>query len=146
MSVRLAGKARIMNALLALIQAGPFYPITYDPDTGEASLGVTGVSPKASYANSTHSEFDITVRNRQKLMLERSAWEWEVLAAFDQEVSFEDFEEKITEDPLVLPRTTEFPRQVTFLLKSTDEEHPTQQDSSSGSRVKFTFQVELSPQ
>lgn len=139
-------KIRIHNALIAAVLAGPFFAVTYDPDT-KLALDVdvdvdTPVSPASLQANEIAAAFEVDERYKRGYKLDRTDWSWVVLTKFHQEVTAHELEESLLSSPPVLPRSDLF-RQATLQLTRAIYSHPTKQQSHSGSAIEFHFDVRL---
>lgn len=140
-------KVRVHNAILALLQAGPYYAVAYDPDTKLAQdvdvATATPLDPDSCQTNEIASSFGADDQFRRGApRSERERWLWVGLVKFNREVTVHEAEAAWAE-PTVLPRTDTF-RQVRIDLVSADYQHPTRQQSHSGTQVQFQFQVTLS--
>lgn len=141
-------KIRIQNALIVLGQAGPFYAVTYDPTTKLAADIEIGVDPTVTppwvISNEIQAEFDPDPRHGRDRKLRRMSWSWILICRFNEEVTPFEAEWLWLNSPPILPRTADFPEQVTLDLLRTTYTHPTTQSSYSGSQIEFTFEARLS--
>lgn len=137
---------RIHDAIHGAISGWSFPLVTYDPDTGLRTTADIGTeSPDTLLVRDITSSFDAAVGfRRQPRVRERIDWTWEATLAFDNQVAIEDFEEFYTQAPLFLARTVDFDQQVTITLDQAEYTHPTEQQSSSGTRATLTFTASLS--
>jgi len=136
-------KMRAIIFLLDLFNnATNFHPVTHDKDTGYPSIDDgESVEIASVFTNEVLSRWEESRRGRLKDSRERSAWAFQVLLTFPQEVLLEFFEKSITETVPKLAATSEL-RQCRFLLQNAEITHPVQQQSEGGTKVVYTFSVE----
>ena len=141
-------KIRIQNALIVLGQTGLFYAVTYDPTTKlAAAIDTTTasvVTPPWVIANEIQAEFGLDSKHGRGRQLKKLSWSWILICRFDSETTGDRAEQAWLNSPPVLPRTADFPGQVTLDLLRTTYTHPTTQSSHSGSQLEFTFEARLS--
>lgn len=140
-------KVRVHNALVDLVATGPFYRVTNESTTNHMmdidEAVDTPVSPGSLWANEVRSECAHDPRHMRDLKRDRQQWTWMVIAKFSREVTSYRAEEAWLNSPPIVPRDTQF-RQATIELESVNYEHPTKQQSHSGSIIQFRFNVRLS--
>lgn len=140
-------RTQIQNALInAANTSTGFSEITYNASTGIATDTGTSVAPRGVYSNEIRSSYrPPKLHRRGGAKRERDEWTFDLLILFDREVSSEQFEEEISDTPIVLARDANHDRQVTLFLREVNYEHPPQQDSGDGSKMRFVFKAEMSP-
>lgn len=140
-------KVRIHNALIDLLQAGPYYAVTHDSSTKHAAdvdeAVDTAVSPSSAAANEVSSSYDVDSRHGRDYKRSRSRWSWLGIVKFDQEVTSWRAEESWLNSPLILPSSAGF-RQATLELAGATYQHPIKQQGHNGSVIEFTFEIRLS--
>lgn len=143
-------KVRVQNAILGLLQAGPYYAVTYSPTTKFAenidTASATPITPASAVANEKAATFEIDQRHRRDLKFDRTSWAWVGIVKFNREVTAHAAEEAWSTDPLVLPRSTgDDPfRQATIHLIASSYQHPIKQGGYSGSLIEFSFEIRVS--
>lgn len=137
-------KVRVHQTLIQTVKAGPFYAVTYDPQTDEAldiDEGVaTALTPSSVKANELDAVIDESPRFRQSQQLERSTWRWLVKAKFSCEVTAWRLEESLMTSPPCLARDSD-QRQVQLRLERVEYTHPPTNQPHSGSEINFFFDV-----
>lgn len=138
---------RIQQRLHTEATTGPFYAIATDVETKLKTVDDSAAIPPASViAEESLSTFSAPIRNRRTNRAERRSWRWQVACRFNQEVTVEAAEKRLIAANIVLPRDDSNDlEQVTLKLLDADPFHPPQQNPSTGTRVTFTFEAELSP-
>lgn len=142
-------KIHVQRELIRLVRGGKFYAVTYDRTTNEphdvdASVGGDPVTPPVSVqANEIEGAFVVDPRHRRGRILTRSGWTFLVTAQFKSEVTSYVAEEEWALDPPIL-KVTNAAGQVTLDLLRVGYDHPTRQQSNSGSRITFVFEARLS--
>lgn len=138
---------RIQRRLLLEGSNGPFYAATTDVDTKQKTVDVaTVVAPASVMAEEESTTFGTPSRNRRTDRRERKSWRWLVVCKFNRDVSAEAIEKRFIAANILLPRDSANDlEQVSLKLLDADSFHPAQQNPSSGTHVKFTFEAELSP-
>lgn len=140
-------KVRIHNAILGLLRSGPYYAVSYDPDSRDASPidtnSATQVSPASCQTNELAAAFELDRNYGRSRRFDRREWSWLGIVKFNREVTATIMEEALTLAPVILPRTEVF-RQATIELVRSVYTHPTKQGSHGGSLLEFTFNVRLS--
>ncbi len=138
---------RIQRRLLIEGSNGPFYAISVDPDTKVPTVdGDTVIAPVSVLAEEVSTDFGVPRRNRRTNRSERRSWRWAVICKFNQDVTAESAEKRLLARNILLPRDLANDlEQVSLKLLEADSFHPPQQNPSSGTSVKFTFEAELSP-
>lgn len=133
---------RISDALIAKAKAAQWVSVTYDDD-GNMVQGAT-VLPKSVLTNETQGTFDIDKRHGQSFRDKRTLWRWELLVCFDEQVILERFEDDCTCNPIYIPRDTANGIDTPLLLRlrSTEAQHPPQNQPSNGTEAKFTFDAQ----
>ena len=141
-------KVRVLNALIQLGLAGPFYAVTYDKATKLANdideATAPSITPAHVASNEISSGFEVDSRRGGHYAQQRVGWTWLLVVTFNQEVTSHRAEEDWMETPLVLPKTADFPGTVTLLLGPINYVHPTKQQPSSGSRLEYSFEALVS--
>lgn len=139
-------KIRIQNALLALIEAGPYFAVDYPAGSKIASdvdpLIDTPIVPPSAQVNELDAGFEVDTRYGRSLVLDRPQWLWLGKVKFDREVTAYHAEELWQADPPILVKTTDF-RQATLVLQRTTYGHPIKQSAHNGTLIEFTFGVRL---
>jgi len=139
-------KIRIQNALLALIEAGPYFPVNYPPGSKIASdvdpLIDTPYPPDSAQTNEIDAGFEVDPRYGRALILDRPQWLWLAKVKFNREITAYHAEEAWQGDPLILPKTTDF-RQATLILQRATYGHPIKQSAHNGTLIEFTFAARL---
>lgn len=138
---------RIQRRLLIEGSVGPFYAVSVDPDTKVPTVdGATSIAPASVLAEELSTDFGTPQRNRRTNRSERRSWRWVMICKFNQNVTSESAEKRLIATNILLPRDPANDlEQVTLKLLDTDPFHPPQQNPSSGTSVKFTFEAELAP-
>lgn len=139
-------RTEIQKKISALLTAGPFLQVTYDPTTRVPSVGAVAVAPSAIVVNEVSSSFDDATNHGRTHALDRVTWVFSAMVAFDVEVLLEGFEHAITtRTPLIEREIAEgITRQVEIrLVAAAAYEHPTEQGSTSGTQVVYTFEARL---
>lgn len=140
-------KVRVHNAIIGLLEAGPYYPVNYTPATRLAADIDTAVDPTIDpisvQTNELLAAFTLDERYKRGRVLDRAQWVWVGFVKFAQEVTAYEAEELWLLSPPRLPRTPVF-RQVQIDLIRTSYTHPTKQEGHSGSLIEFNFEIRLS--
>lgn len=138
-------KSRIYAQLIELATAGVFYRFRVDGQTGKPlTTPVVGdrIYPIGINANETETVFTDAV-NKRSPRLERDTITWVLLIDFADQVIAELFEDAVADQAYtVVPASGGLP-QLDFRFERVEYTHPPLQQSSTGSRVKFTVSVEV---
>jgi hypothetical protein len=144
----LSYRTAIQNALVNAADAGSFPAAVYSE--ARPSLLTEGASVDAASieANEVRSSFDIDSRHGRALIQERTGWAWVLRLRFDQEVSFESFEQSLLDAPITIDRDPSDgrPLQVRLLLDGVVYEHPPRGGASNGSKAEYRLVADLCPQ
>lgn len=140
-------KERIQNALVELGRAASYPPVSYNPETGEASADLnTSIAPATALANEVSVRFAPARENRRSFKREIIDWRFDLHLEWNQEITLEPFFEQISDEPPILPRDDANDlKQVTLLLVGGDVRHPAQQESLRGTRSRIGFIAEIQP-
>lgn len=76
---------------------------------------------------------------------QRGDWRWNATLSFTSQVSTEEFEDELMSSQFILERTPEVSDQVTLTLIDVNMEHPPESQPTSGTRVTYRFQADVSP-
>lgn len=141
-------KERIQNALVDLGKAGPYYAVSFDPDTGHATADESvSVAPTSAYADEVSASFQPAHNRIEKPQLDWRNWMFALDLQFSERVTIEPFANKLSQTPPVL--AGDFPagqRQVTLILNSFDKlVHPPQQQPQTGTKARLLIEARLSP-
>lgn len=138
-------RLRIQSALIDLGRAGPFYEVTYDPDTKKPEVG-SAVTPTV-YVNEIAAQFTEAEVNRRSLKQDRDGWLFSLMLTFDGEALLEAFEKAWCENPPKLARdaVNGLNHNVILLLTQAAYSHPIQHDGPHGTQVTYTVEADLSP-
>lgn len=138
-------RERVRGAIVDLALAGPFYATTY-PDSGTVRARPqrgASVSPQTCEVNEVSSSF-VTAHTRRVLARDRQEWSFELLLAFAQETSIEEWERRLTTRPVRIPEAivsgeTRTSKAGFLELVSCDYTHPPRAGGGSSFRVIFTM-------
>lgn len=142
-------RIRIQNKLVEVALAGTYRPVTYNADTQMASADEgSSVTPAGAIANETRSTWSASAaRNRREYVHDRASWRFVMFILFDQEVTLEEFERSLVNQPIRLLRDDALGvRQVTLHLIESEYDHAAQQESATGTKVRYYFEADLSPE
>ncbi len=138
----------IHASIMGSIESFKFRAITYiDSRTRITTTKI--VRPRTIKVDQRSSAFVQSIRNRQSRFTERSSWTWIADVFFNGAASVEEFEQLVSRNPLRIPRdaTDDRPQQVDIFLEELEEiTHPPRQGGSTGTRARWRFVAELSPQ
>lgn len=136
---------RVHNALLDLFEMRQFPRVLFPG--GRRQTKNTSLEKPATIMVRQQSAVWEDARNRTcgGPDQERDLWIWTVEVHFNNQVSFEEFEEEHARKNVVLPRDAEFDQQVQLEFVDVNYLHPPEQQSSLGSRATYRFQAVLSP-
>lgn len=140
-------KQRIQNALVELGRGGSYPPVSYDPDTKEASADTSqSIEPATCMANETSARFGPARVLRRRTAREIHNWNFSLDLSWNVEVTLEPFLEQLSDEPPILPRDDANDlKQVTLNLLGGEFIHPAQQQPNRGTRAKITFEAEIQP-
>lgn len=140
-------RIQIQNVLIsAALASTGFSEVTYDTTTGLATDTGTSVTPVGAYSNEIRATYRKPRLNRQGgPKRERDEWAFDLLLLFDREVSSEQFEDEVAGTSLQVLRDANHTRQINLHLREVNYEHPPNQDSGNGSKMRFVFSAEMSP-
>lgn len=142
-------KTRIQNKLIALALAGDFYAVSYDPDTKLVEDidpdTADNIVPASVHCNEIHSSFGSDNRQGRRHTLARESWTFDLMIAFNQEVTLEFFERSLIDPTILIPPDipNDLP-QVRLLLDHVTPEHPQTQEATKGTKAVFTFAILMS--
>ncbi len=145
-------RVRIQNFLISLVRDSlDFFAVTYNAtaeanpfEANEPDFG-TPITPASVLCNEQASTFDVDERKGRSLAGDRLTWDFEIKVGFDEEVTFEKFEERLAENPPFLPKdASEGLRQVRFFLQRTEVIHPVKHEAHAGTKAKFFVTAEQS--
>ena len=74
---------------------------------------------------------------------DRNGWVWIVLVHFDRQVDLDAFETRLMRDPLRIPRDVDLTQQIDISLLDVVYEHPAEKQSSTGTKVTYRMQADL---
>jgi hypothetical protein len=135
-------RTQLQNAILALAKAGKFYPVVYDPASGQARLEETPCKPKTALVNEVSSDFDKDVRYGRAEAAMRIRWVFDLFLEFPREVSLVDFEESLLNPIPRVNISTEGPWETAAVrIRQSIVEHPPQQSADSGTKARIVFEV-----
>lgn len=141
-------KVRVQNVLMTVGKAGQFHAVTYDKDSGLANdidfTTAPVIAPVTCLANETASSFVSDRLHGREEIDKRQSWTFDLLLGFEHEVTLERFEESLIHAIIRIPRTAQFPDQVTLRLIQTSVQHPVTQQPSLGTQAKMQFQAVVS--
>lgn len=138
-------RTAVQNKIVDLANAGKFYAINYDSETGHASADTDKViAPASAVANEVFSTARPAERHRRSDRLERAEWAFVLHLGFHLEVTVEQFEADLWKTPSILPAdATAGHRQITLQLLRCEYTHP-KQHGSGGTDAVLTFKANLS--
>jgi len=130
-------RTRIQNAIIALVTAGTFHPVTYT--AGVASIDDSeSIAPASVLVNEINASFESDKSMGLKLSRKRRGWQFELHLSWNQEVDLSKFEESITEEvPRLAPTSTFGP--IFLELDRAKYEHPVQQQGPNGTKATMIF-------
>lgn len=103
-------------------------------------------APKSITVNEIRETYRPASRNRRTQTFERDQWIWQLFLDFDQEVSIEQFVEKMTDRGLVIPADpVSGSLQVTVTMQIAPIRHPPHRGASNGTSVNFTLNAQVHP-
>jgi hypothetical protein len=103
-------------------------------------------APKSITVHEVRESFRPASRNRRTQTFERDQWLWQLFLDFDQEVSIEQFVEKMLARGLVIPADpVSGTLQVTVTMQSAPIRHPPHRGASNGTSVNFTLNAQVHP-
>ena len=134
-------KIRVWNQLLALVAAGGFFAVNYDPTTRAASVDTSkSIVPSSVIGNRTASTYRAPLVNRREpLLRERESMTFELTLVFDREVVTEAFEFAMNQG-VAIPEGDGCPLLFVDMLSDANVEPP-RQDSNSGTKITYTLLV-----
>jgi hypothetical protein len=140
-------KERIQRRLHAEALAGPFYGASYDSETRQITVDTdTEIVPASVIVAEESASFGTPLLHRRTYRHERRSWRFDVRCAFNEEVSTEAFENRMTSAGVFLARDDANDlAQVTLRLMGSVPLHPPQQSPRHGTFVTFTFEAEVAP-
>lgn len=147
---------RIRRHLIALAKAFlKFHVVEHDTDGLPLDVDFDAViapgdptpfvAPGTVLCNETASVFARDTTMGRKILDKRETWTFYLILQFNGEVALEAFEDLLTFNPPVLPRTTHLDTVILSLTNSSPE-HPTTHQSSNGTRVIYTIVARLGKQ
>ena len=138
-------RTRIQNAIIALIQAGEFYKVTYDEETllADDVDDTTQIAPEYVTANEIQATFEGDTQHTLSKKRTRATWSFQAIVRFNCQVTLELFEKALIDDPPVLAvdEANNLP-QATINLTITRPIHPVNSESSAGTEVRLSFDVD----
>jgi hypothetical protein len=103
-------------------------------------------APKSITVHEVRETFRPASRNRRTSTFERDQWVWQLFLDFDQEVSIEQFVDKMLESGLVIPADpVSGTLQVTVTMQLAPIRHPPHRGASNGTSVNFTLNAQVHP-
>lgn len=133
----------IQNGLVTLAREHKFPTVLYSDGLAQPSRDEgSSLRPRTVLANEVLRTFDVDPRQGQRRALETLDWTFELLLAFDKEVSLDEFTDSLTTTIPQIGENTRLGVLPCFAeLTGYEVEHPAQQDASSGTKVRFRFRI-----
>lgn len=134
---------RIQQALIDAVRAAKFPKVTFDKETGKATVGPTEVDAISIVANEIAGGFSRTAhRDRRSDRVLANVWRWELSLGFEAgQVDCSKFEAAVGDPPLKVPAAGPDAPQLTLILEKSEYKHPPFQDPTTGSKVRYEFVV-----
>ena len=140
-------KLDIHRALVAMLQAGPYFAVAFpagdsipsvvDPDTAPQ------ITPASAGADEVNAGFGVDGRHGRREILHRTDWRWHGLVKFHGAVTAFQAEEDWLATPLIVPRSGGNPQAKILLLDAAYSHPRRQQSGGSGTQIDFHFEVRL---
>ena len=104
------------------------------------------VARKSRTVHEVRETYRPASRNRRTQTFERDQWFWQLFLDFDQEVSIEQFVDKVLDRGIVIPADpVSGSLQVTVTMQVAPIRHPPHRGASNGTSVNFTLNAQVHP-
>jgi len=136
----LTRRTRIQNALVTLANSTDFHPVQYADDGTASTLDSTTVRPGIAIANEITARYERDKRDGRSLTRTKTSWVFQLIMRFECEVSLEEFEESLQDNPPVVQ--DDDGKQIALLeILGMDVIHPVQQNAENGTEAKINFEA-----